>query len=105
MVEVDCSNNDVPEDEGIIDEDYIPEDDIIDESYDPADYEYEPEPQEKETRYHYCGITRFDRLLHGQNNKHRRHTSVTAAYTASHVKTCLTNTQKTAMASTKIQQE
>ena len=71
LVEVDCGNNDVPEDEGIIDEDYIPEDDIIDESYDPADYEYEPEPQEKETRYHYCGITKFDRLLHGQNNKHR----------------------------------
>ena len=74
LVEVDCSNNDVPEDEGITDEDYIPEDDIIDESYDPADYEYEPEPQEKETRYHYCGITRFDRLLHGQNNKHREKT-------------------------------
>ena len=67
MVEVDCSNNDVPEDEGMIDEDYIPEDDIIDESYDPADYEYEPEPQEK------GGITRFDRLLHGQN-KHREKT-------------------------------
>ena len=69
LVEVDCSNNDVSEDEGIIDEDYNPEDDgIIDESYDPADYEYEPEePQEKETRYHYCGITRFDRLLFDQN--------------------------------------
>ena len=65
---------DVPEDEGIIDEDYDPEDEgIIDEDYDPEDYKYE-QPQEKETMYHYCGITRLDRLLHGQNNKHREKT-------------------------------
>ena len=62
---------DIPEDEGIIDEDYDPEDDgVVDEDYDPEDYKYE-QPQEKETMYHYCGITRLDRLLHGQNNKHR----------------------------------
>ena len=61
---------DVPEDEGVIDEDYNPEDEgIIDEDYNPEDYEYE-QPQEKETMYHYCGITRLDRLLHGQNNKY-----------------------------------
>ena len=38
-------------------------------------------------------------------NIERRHTSVTAAYTVSHAKTCLTNTKKTATASTKTQQE
>ena len=55
--------------EGIIDEDYDPEDDsMIDEDYDPADYENEPEPQ-KETRWHYCGITKLSRLLNGLYNK------------------------------------
>ena len=104
MVEIDCSN--ISEDEGIVDEDYVPEDDIIDESYDPADYEYEPESQEKETRYHYCGITRFDRLLRGQNNKHREKTHFCdRCLYGSHAKTCLSNTKKTAMASTKTQQE
>ena len=69
IIDKDCD----PEGEGIIDEDYYPEDyDNMDEDYDydPEDYKNE-QPQEKETMYHYCGITRLDRLLHGQNNKSR----------------------------------
>ena len=65
-VEVDYSNDD-----GKTDESYDPDDEsMVDENYDPADYEDYPEQEKKETKYHYCGITKLDRLLHNQNNKY-----------------------------------
>ena len=50
----------------------VPEDTTectLDEDYDQEEYKYVK--PEKETMYHYCAITRLDRLLHGQNNKYR----------------------------------
>ena len=49
------------------------DEDIIDENYDPADYEDYQEQKKKETKYHYCGITKLDRLLFDQN-KHKTKT-------------------------------
>ena len=62
-VEVDYSN-----DNGIIDESYDPDDEnMVDENYDPANHEDEAEPKKKETKYHYCGIRKLNRLLADQN--------------------------------------
>ena len=57
-VEADYSNDD-----GVADED----ESMVDENYDPADYEDYPEPKKKETKYHYCGIRKLNRLLADQN--------------------------------------
>ena len=43
------------------------EEGIIDEDYNPDDYSDEPT---KETKYHYCWIKSLNRLLRNQNNKH-----------------------------------
>ena len=62
-VEVDYSNDD-----GIKNESYDPDDaSMVDENYDPADHEDEAEPKKKETKYHYCGIRKLNRLLFDQN--------------------------------------
>ena len=68
-VEVDYSNDD-----GIIDASYNPDDEsMVDENYDPAEHEDEAEPKKKETKYHYCGIRKLNRLLADQN-KHKNKT-------------------------------
>ena len=67
-VEVNYSNDD-----GITDKSYDPDESMVDENYDPADYEDYPEQKKKETKYHYCGITKLDRLLFDQN-KHKTKT-------------------------------
>ena len=63
------------------------------------------QPKKTETKYHYCGIKNLDRLLFDQKNVKIKPISVIDVYTVSPKKTCLSNTKKTAMASTKTQQE
>ena len=106
-VEVGADDNN---DEGIIDEDY-PEPKKTETKYhycwikNPADYEDYPESKKKETKYHYCGIKNLDRLLFDQNKHKTKTYFCDRCLYGSPKKTCLSNTKKTAMASTKNQQE